>query len=66
MQHVQDQPLATWRIYHEQVGYPVIDVFVTENNTVQKILPSGIVYIDDNTIDVEFSEPRSGFAIMVI
>lgn len=65
-QHVQEAPSAVWSIYHQRPGYPIVDVYILLNGKVQKILPAGIVYIDENTVEVRFTEPRTGFATVLV
>lgn len=66
IRHVQETPADTWVVAHGQRGYPVVDVYTAENNTVQKILPMGVEYVDENTVNIYFSEARSGFASVVV
>lgn len=61
-QYAQDVESTTWTIRHNLGRYPSIDVFVSVNNVVTKILPAEIVYINENVCEVRFSSPRSGFA----
>lgn len=64
-QHVQSAPLATWTINHNLGVYPVVDVVVNYEGAVTKIIPSDIVIIDLNTIEIRFSVPYSGEARLV-
>ena len=66
VRHVQEEPAATWTIAHGQNGYPVVDAYTAENGTVQKILPMGVEYVDEDTVRILFSSPRTGFATVVI
>ena len=55
----------TWTISHKLNTYPVVDVYVTVDGTVQKVLPMSITYNDPMTVTVTFSEPRTGLATVV-
>ena len=63
--HVQDVASMTWSISHKLNTYPVVDVYVTVDGTVQKVLPMSITYNDPMTVTVTFSEPRTGLATVV-
>lgn len=65
VRHVQDEPATTWVIKHSQ-GYPVVDAYTEHGGVVQKILPKSIVYVDQYTVEVSFSQPRAGFATVVL
>ena len=66
VKHIQTVAAATWTIVHGQGGYPIIDVYVPFEGGVQKVLPQSIVYIDGNTVEVQFSEARAGFATVIV
>lgn len=67
MKFLQAVPSATWSIVHNLVGYPILDVYVDAGDgTVQKMLPKGLTYIDENTCEVSFSTARSGFATVIV
>ena len=52
----------TWVINHGCGYYPVIDVMVSINGTLQKILPMDISNTDLNTITIKFSRAFTGEA----
>lgn len=60
--HVQDTPSALWTINHNVGGYPCVDVYVTVNEVLTKIMPSDVTYVSPTTCTLTFSAPRSGFA----
>jgi len=66
VKHVQTEPSATWTITYGSAGYPIVDVYISVNGKVQKILPKSIDYVDEHTVHVQFTEPRSGFATVII
>lgn len=52
----------TWNINHGCGYYPVIDVLVNVNDTLQKIIPMDIKNVDLNNITVKFSRAFTGEA----
>lgn len=64
-QHVQSTPASVWQVNHNLNNYPIIDVMVLENGTLQKIIPKDIVIIDMNNCEIRFSSNRTGQARMV-
>jgi len=66
VRHVQTAPQAVWRIEHGQNGYPVVDVYTTENGSVQKIIPLRVEYVDANIVNIYFTAARTGFATVVV
>jgi len=66
VRHVQEVAADTWTVVHNQRGYPVVDVYTAENGSIQKILPMGVEYMNDNTVNIYFSEARVGFATVVV
>ena len=66
IKHVQEAAAETWTIVHGQGGYPIIDVYIPYEGTVRKVLPLSVVYIDGNTVEVQFSEARAGFATVIV
>lgn len=63
-QHVQDVPAITWTIVHNLFDYPVIDVFMTVNGALVKIVPTTITHVDNKTATVTFSQARAGVAMV--
>jgi hypothetical protein len=61
------QPTAslTWTVNHNMGCKPVSDVIVLNAGDQAKILPKSVKHIDDNTLLIEFSTPRSGSARLV-
>ena len=59
--HVQATPARIWSVAHNLATYPVTDVTITLNGVDQKILPLSVVYVDENNLEVYFTDPRQGF-----
>lgn len=66
VKHVQETPEEIWRIDHGQKGYPMVDVYTTVNEVVQKVLPKRVEYVDRDTVNIYFSQARTGFATVVV
>jgi hypothetical protein len=64
--HVQEEPAMVWTIVHATPGHPVVDVYVEAFGSVQKIIPLSVRYINEFTVEVHFSVPRSGFATVMV
>lgn len=60
--HEQDVPSTTWTIQHYLHGYPIVDVYVTHNAELQKIIPKSVTYLDDISCLITFSIPYAGYA----
>jgi len=60
--HVQESASNAWTIVHGMATYPIVDVYILANGVVQKILPLSVVYVDQNTVRINFSTPQTGFA----
>lgn len=58
----QSTPSDTWVIAHGSGYFPVIDVSININGTLEKIIPKDIINIDVNTVHVVFSSPQTGMA----
>jgi hypothetical protein len=63
--HTQDPASDTWEIAHNLGQYPIVDVYVTSNGTIQKIIPNGVTYVDANNCTVTFTSARAGHATVV-
>lgn len=63
--HTQTAESALWTITHNLGRYPVVDVFVSIDGQLRRIMPSEVTFIDNNMCTVAFSSPRSGFATVV-
>lgn len=70
VRHTQATPAATWTITHNQGSpensYPVVDVYIDIDNEQQLVIPELVTYVNAHTITVDFSEPQTGFATLVI
>lgn len=65
MSHTHEQAVAAteWTVVHNLGTIaPVVDVFIDVDGKKMKILPGGIEVIDNRTLKVHFSAPRSGTA----
>ena len=60
--HEQTTPSDTWVITHGLYTYPVVDVYVSADGQLQKILPEAVTYTSSTVVTISFSEPRTGFA----
>lgn len=61
----QSSAVKDWVIAHGLGRYPVVDVYVMFEGQMNKIIPSGITYVDLNTLQVNFTKAYSGYATMV-
>lgn len=61
--HTQETAATEWVIKHNLgTRAPVIDVFVDHEGTTQKIIPHKVEVVDNTTVKVVFTSPRSGMA----
>jgi hypothetical protein len=61
-----DNPQAVWVIDHGlQTEQPVVDVYVKVDNVDTKVLPKEIRVLSTNTVQITFSSPQSGVAVIV-
>lgn len=44
----------------------MVDVYTTVNEVVQKVLPKRVEYVDRDTVNIYFSQARTGFATVVV
>lgn len=63
--HTQGTASTTWSIAHNLGQYPIVDVYVTSEGSVQKIIPNGVTYVDANNCTVTFTSARAGHATVV-
>ena len=63
--HVQDEASSSWTIVHGLHSYPVVDVYINDSGVIKKIFPASVVYDDNITCTLSFSEARSGFAMVI-
>lgn len=69
--HVQAADSASWVITHNlgyngSTGLPVVDVFVTIDGAVTKILPMEVTVTSANIVTLTFAEARSGEAVIIV
>lgn len=67
----QDSPAASWVIKHNlgangSGGIPVVDAFISNNGVLTKIMPAMVQMVDANNVTLVFSEPRAGFAVIIV
>ena len=67
----QSTPATTWTIVHNLggsggEGIPVVDVLITINGVVTKIIPKTVTIVDNNTVTVEFTTAQAGTAIIAV
>ena len=60
----QDTPASVWTIKHA-CGFPSIDIYITENGKVERIIPFEIKFISESVSEVHFTRPFAGFAKIV-
>ena len=60
--HVQTVAQSTWTINHNLGTKPTHDINVFDQGTQQKIYPRKVHHVNDNTLLIEFSSPRTGSA----
>ncbi len=63
--HVQDTPASEWAIVHSLGGYPIVDCYIDNAGTIERIMPSAVTFVDVNTCTVTFASSRAGFATVV-
>jgi len=61
---VQDTPASIWTIKHA-CGYPIVDIYISQNGVNEKMIPKEIVYVSDSLVEVHFTKPFAGFAKVV-
>ncbi len=60
--HVQSTPATEWTITHKLGCKPVVDVYVTHNSVLTKVLPQDITFPDNQTCVITFTTAQSGEA----
>jgi hypothetical protein len=61
--HIQKTPATTWVCYHNlQKDCVNCDVILSDGYSV---IPFELIHVDNNTLYIEFNEPRSGRAQIV-
>lgn len=68
--HVQDVPADPWVIVHNLGGaggtVPMVDAMIDVDGVPTKIIPVSITVIDESTIQIDFSAPRTGTATILV
>lgn len=69
--HEQEIPSDSWTIVHNMSGngsdgLPIVDTFIFKDSQFEKIIPLGVTKIDRNTVRIDFSIPRIGFAVVIV
>jgi hypothetical protein len=67
----QSTPATTWTLAHNLGGnggggIPAVDVLVTIDGVVTKIIPKAVTIVDNNTVTVEFTTAQAGTAIVAV
>jgi len=61
MVHEQTVPATEWVITHKlNTLAPIVDTMVDIGGGLQKILPLDVIVVDNSTLRVVFSSPRTG------
>lgn len=63
--HIQEVASNLWTIKHNLSSYPVIDIFVSKNGEIVRILPLEIIYEDGNNCTISFTDDFTGFALVL-
>lgn len=64
--HIQSNPSTTWTITHNLGCKPVMDALASiDGGPYQKVFPTSVVHVNDNTMEVTFSVARVGKARLV-
>lgn len=63
--HTQVTPSTTWTIEHNLECAPVADVVTTVNGAVHKVLPAAMIYIDENNVELQFSNATTGVVRLI-
>lgn len=61
----QQTPSSVWTVEHNLNCKPIVEVIVENQGVLEKIYPETIKHIDDNTVAIIFSTPRSGVVRLV-
>jgi len=64
-QHTQAVPATVWTINHGLYDYPIIDVYITVDGNLSRVIPFGISYVNNTTAVVTFQSARAGIAMVV-
>jgi hypothetical protein len=60
--HEQATPASTWTINHNLGAHPVVDVYILQNSTYEKIIPMEVNHVTANQATIVFSQPFAGYA----
>ena len=63
--YTQVTPAVAWTITHNFGKKVIADTWVDVNGVTTKILPKKVTNVDDNTLMIEFTTPRSGSARLI-
>lgn len=58
----QVTPATTWEINHGMNSTPVVEISINVDGTTKRAFPKSLTYIDDNTVEILWNTPQSGFA----
>lgn len=66
--HTQSVASSTWNVIHNLSGgvgtLATCDVSIWYNGVLEKIIPKSISIIDNNTIQILFTNPRTGIVVV--
>lgn len=60
----QNTPAITWSIVHNFGTKPMVECFVNDGGQLKKAWPLSLEYVDDNTVEITWSQGRSGKATL--
>lgn len=64
--HVQEDPEVTWVINHGlNTTAPMVNVWIDDNGIERKVIPNDIKVINAGTVNIIFSVPRIGKAVIL-
>lgn len=63
--HTQAGESTTWTVNHGLNCYPTVDTYVYIDGVLTKIIPKEINLVDKNTLQILFSQARSGLARLI-
>lgn len=64
-QFTQDTPATTWTIDHNlNLTAPIVDCWILDNGVYTRLVPLEIVSVGTQQVQVTFSAPRAGRALV--
>ena len=65
-EHEQTVPSSTWVIEHNAGGRAAVDVYLTVDGKFQQVIPLNIIHASDTVVNVVFSAPQVGKAVVIV